>query len=54
MIRHTEDRTGLIELLGFDSPLTPALAVGELVADKVKKEVWRGGRQVDELAKGWE
>lgn len=54
IIRHNEDRKGLVELAGFDDPLTASLAVGEAVADKVKREIWHGGRAVDELARGWE
>ncbi len=55
LIRHSRDRRGLVELLGFNSPgLTSALAVGEYVAAMVKRDVWRGGSDVEALAEGWE
>nr|XP_031862525.1 uncharacterized protein CI109_002022 [Kwoniella shandongensis]KAA5529597.1 hypothetical protein CI109_002022 [Kwoniella shandongensis] len=59
MIRHKEDRRGFVELLGFNSPgLTSSLAVGEMVAQMVGRDVWRIGRgirgKVEDLAEGWE
>lgn len=41
LIRHVEQRKGFIELLGFNSPgLTSSLAVGELVGEMVRRQVW--------------
>ena len=55
LIRHKEERKGLIELLGFNSPgLTSSLAVGEHVARMVRREVWREAGDIDALATGWE
>lgn len=55
LIRHKEERKGLIELLGFNSPgLTSSLAVGEHVARMVRREVRREAGNVDALADGWE
>lgn len=55
MIRHKEERKGLIELLGFNSPgLTSSLAVGEYVAGMVRRDIWRESKAIDRLAEGWE
>ncbi|KAK8850521.1 hypothetical protein IAR55_004439 [Kwoniella newhampshirensis] len=59
LIRHHEDRRGFVELLGFNSPgLTSSLAVGEMVARMIGRDVWRIGRgirgKVQDLAEGWE
>ncbi|KAK1923130.1 FAD dependent oxidoreductase [Papiliotrema laurentii] len=55
LIRHSPDRLGLIEMGGFASPgLTSALAAGEYVSDKVRKEVWKEKASVEALAEGWE
>ena len=55
LIRHSPERTGLIELGGFASPgLTSSLAVGEHVAEKVRKEVWKDKASLESLAEEWE
>lgn len=55
MVRHGKDRQGLIECLGFASPgLTSSLAVGEMVAAMVRKDVWKEKARVEALAEGWE
>ena len=52
LIRHSGDRKGLVELLGFNSPgLTSALAVGEYVAGMVRRDVWRDGSDVEHSPK---
>ena len=57
-IRHSRDRRGLVELLGFNSPgLTSSLAVGEYVAGMVRRDVWKDGKDqenIETLAAGWE
>jgi len=55
MVRHGRDRQGLIECLGFASPgLTSSLAVGEMVAKMVRKDIWKEKASVEHLAEGWE
>jgi 2-hydroxyglutarate dehydrogenase len=56
LIRHSSDRRGLVELLGFNSPgLTSSLAVGEHVVRMVRKDVWKERvKDVEDLALGWE
>jgi len=55
MFRHSSDRQGLVELLGFNSPgLTSSLAIGEYVAAMVRRDVWKAEGNVEALADGWE
>ena len=55
MVRHSRDREGLVELMGFASPgLTSSLGVGEYVAAKVRREVWKERAPLADLAEGWE
>jgi 2-hydroxyglutarate dehydrogenase len=55
MVRHGRDRQGLIECLGFASPgLTSSLAVGEMVANMVRKDIWKEKASLETLAEGWE
>ena len=54
-IRHSGDRKGLVEMMGFNSPgLTSGLAVGEYVAAMIKRDVWKAGVDVEALAQGYE
>lgn len=54
-IRHSPDRQGLVELLGFNSPgLTSSLAVGEYVAAMIQRDVWKAGASSETLSEGWE
>lgn len=57
MIRHSEERKGLVDLLGFNSPgLTSSLATGEYVSKMIRQQVWREqvGSSLEYLANGWE
>lgn len=55
VVRHSPDRKGLVECLGFASPgLTSSLAAGEYVAALVGREVWGRGAGLEDLADGWE
>jgi glycine/D-amino acid oxidase-like deaminating enzyme len=54
LIRHSPERKGLVELLGFNSPgLTSALATGEWVAAMVRRDVWGEKGRLEEIAEGW-
>jgi L-2-hydroxyglutarate oxidase LhgO len=53
-IRHSHDRRGLIDLLGFASPgLTSALATGERVARLVRRDIWKTGGSINPDSEGW-
>jgi 2-hydroxyglutarate dehydrogenase len=55
MIRHKEERRGLVELLGFNSPgLTSSLAVGEYVAAMIGRDVYKKKTSIEGMAEGWE